>query len=133
MSGFKNFLLRGNLIDIAVGIVIGVAFNNVVQALVKDFITPLISFFGGLPDFGSLRAGPFRYGDFVNVFLNFLIVAAVLYFFIVKPYAEFKKRFEPPPEPKYKCPYCFSEIALEATRCAHCTSELKPAMATSEP
>jgi large conductance mechanosensitive channel len=128
MSGFKNFLLRGNLIDMAVGIVIGVAFNNLVQAMVKDFITPLISFFGGLPEFGSLRAGPFKYGDFINVLLNFLIVAAVLYFFIVKPYAAFRKRFEPPPEPKHKCPYCHSEIAETATRCAFCTSEVKPVL-----
>jgi large conductance mechanosensitive channel len=131
MSGFKNFLLRGNLVDMAVGIVIGVAFTNLINALIKDLITPTISYFAKLPDFSTLRAGPFLYGDFINVLISFFVLAAVLYFLIVSPYAAFKNRYmaEPDsePEPKRKCPYCQSEIAASATRCAHCTSELPQA------
>lgn len=131
MSGFKNFLLRGNLVDMAVGIVIGVAFTNLINALIKDLITPLISYFFKLPDFSTLRAGPFLYGDFINVLISFFVLAAVLYFLIVSPYAAFKNRYLPEPgaepEPKRKCPYCQSEIAASATRCAYCTSELPQA------
>jgi large conductance mechanosensitive channel len=127
MSGFKNFLLRGNLVDTAVGIVIGLAFAQVVQALIRDLITPLVSLFSHGPDFESLQAGPFKYGDFINVLLSFIVMAAVVYFLIVRPYAAFKARFEPPPAPKRKCPFCKSQIDEDATRCAYCTSELAPA------
>jgi large conductance mechanosensitive channel len=107
--------------------VIGLSFGQVVQALVKDLITPLISYFGRAPDFESLQAGPFRYGDFANVLVSFVVVAAVVYFLIVRPYAAVKARYEPPPRPKRSCPYCQSEIAETATRCAFCTSELSAA------
>lgn len=128
MSGFKNFLLRGNLVDMAVGIVIGLAFANLVNALIKDLITPLISFFGGLPNFATLKAGPFLYGDFINVLITFIVIAAVVYFLIVSPYASFKNRFMAAPEPQRKCPFCHSEIAEAAIRCAHCTSDLQPTL-----
>lgn len=131
MSGFKQFLLRGNLIDMAVGIVIGAAFSTVVAALVKDLITPLIAAIGGKPEFGSLyftvNHSKFPYGDFINALVSFLIVAAVLYFLIVSPYARVKARLEvaPAPRPETRdCPQCLSQIPMRASRCAFCTSEL---------
>jgi large conductance mechanosensitive channel len=130
-SGFKTFLLRGNLVDIAVGIVIGIAFGTVVTAFVKDLITPIIAALFGKPDFSGLtftvNHSKFLYGDFINVLIAFLIIAAVLYFFVVSPYARFKARFEPAPvpEPVMKhCPRCLSNIPEAATRCPFCTTDL---------
>lgn len=135
MSGFRRFLLRGNLIDMAVGIVIGAAFSAVVGALVKDLITPLIAALGGKPEFGSLyftvNHSRFLYGDFVNALLTFLIVAAVLYFLIVSPYARVRARFEtaPVPQPETRdCPHCLSQIPHRASRCAFCTAEVSEAV-----
>jgi large conductance mechanosensitive channel len=131
VSGFKTFLLRGNLVDMAVGIVIGVAFGTVVTAFVKDLITPLIAAIFGKPDFGGLyftvNTSKFTYGDFINASIAFLIVAGVLYFLVVSPYAKFKARFEPAPtpEPEMKdCPRCLSRIPVHASRCAFCTADL---------
>ena len=131
MSGFKAFLLRGNLIDMAVGIVIGVAFATVVTALVKDLITPLIAAIIGKPDFSglslTLNHSRFSYGDFINALISFLLIAAVLYFLIVKPYAAFSERFrkQPAPEPEtMQCPYCLSMIPTGARRCAFCAADL---------
>jgi large conductance mechanosensitive channel len=130
-SGFKTFLLRGNLVDMAVGIVIGIAFGAVVTAFVKDLITPVIAALFGKPDFSGLyftiNNSKFLIGDFVNVVVAFLIIAAVLYFFVVSPYARFKARFEKPPEPEpatKRCPRCLSNIPATATRCAFCTTDL---------
>jgi len=130
-SGFKTFLLRGNLVDIAVGIVIGVAFGTVIAAFVKDLITPFIAALFGKPDFSGLyftvNHSKFLYGDFINALVAFVIIAAVLYFFVVVPYARFKSRFEraPEPEPPTKeCPRCKSKIPADATRCAFCTTDL---------
>jgi large conductance mechanosensitive channel len=132
VSGFKTFLLRGNLVDMAVGIVIGVAFGTVVTAFVKDLITPLIAAIFGKPDFGGLfftvNTSKFTYGDFINAFIAFVIVAAVLYFLVISPYSKFKARYEPAPapEPEMKdCPRCLSRIPVAATRCAFCTAELE--------
>jgi large conductance mechanosensitive channel len=130
-SGFKTFLLRGNLVDIAVGIVIGAAFGTVVGAFVKDLVTPIIAALFGKPDFSSLyftiNKSKFLYGDFINVLIAFILVAAVLYFFVVSPYARFKARFEPAPVPEpvmKQCPRCISNIPASATRCPFCTVDL---------
>ena len=107
LSGFKNFILRGNLVDLAVAVVIGTAFGAVVAALVKDLVTPLIAAIGGQPDFSALtftiNGSKFLYGDFINALLSFLIIAAVIFFFVVKPLnalAARRKAEEPTPEPE---------------------------------
>ena len=129
MKGFKAFLLRGNVIDLAVAVVIGVAFAAVVAAFVKDLVTPLIAAIGGQPDFGGLyftiNRSKFLYGDFFNSIISFLIIAAVIYFLVVVPYTALvaRSRKEPPPDPTTKkCPECLSEIPKDARRCAFCTS-----------
>ena len=131
MSGFKTFLLRGNLVDMAVGIVMGVAFGTVVTAFVKDLVTPLIAALFGKPDFGGLfftvNNSKFTYGDFINALIAFVIVAGVLYFLVISPYAKFKARFEPAPVPEpemRECPRCLSNIPAAAKRCAFCTADL---------
>ena len=130
-SGFKTFLLRGNLVDMAVGIVIGIAFGTVVTAFVKDLITPIIAALFGKPDFSGIyftvNTSKFLIGDFINVLIAFVIIAAVLYFLVVAPYAKFKARYEPAPvpEPEMKrCPRCLSNIPAAATRCLFCTTDL---------
>ena len=129
MRGFKTFLLRGNVVDLAVGVVIGIAFAAVITAFVKDIVTPLIAAIGGQPDFSSLHFtvnnSKFLYGDFINAILAFLIVAAVIYFFVVAPYTAFvaRSRKQAPEDPTTKkCPECLSEIPKDARRCAFCTS-----------
>jgi len=128
LSGFKTFLLRGNVVDLAVGFVIGVAFGGVVTALVKDLVTPLIAAIFGKPDFGALtftiNNSKFLYGDFINAVVAFVLVAAVIYYLVVVPYTELvsRSRKEPPADPTTKkCPECLSEIPITATRCAFCT------------
>ena len=130
---FRDFILRGNVVDLAVGIIIGVAFGNVVSALVKDIITPIIGIFGGTPDFSAIHFtinnSTFLIGDFINVVITFLVIAAVVFFFVVKPVNGLMARFKPTPEPPaatQDCPYCKSSIPAAATRCAFCTSELAP-------
>jgi large conductance mechanosensitive channel len=127
MRGFKAFLLRGNVVDLAVGVVIGIAFAAVIAAFVKDLVTPLIAAIGGQPDFSSLyftvNKSKFLYGDFINAILAFLIVAAVIYFLVVIPYTAMieRSRKEPPADPTTKkCPECQSEIPISAKRCAFC-------------
>jgi len=131
VGGFKSFLLRGNLVDLAVGIVIGVAFGTVISALVKDMITPVIAAIFGKPDFSTqyftINHSRFLYGDFVNALIAFAMVAAVLYFAVVMPYARFQARFEKPlvPEPeRMECPRCLSSIPAGASRCAFCAADL---------
>ena len=127
MKGFRDFVLRGNVVDLAIGVVIGAAFGTVVTALVKDVLTPLIAAIGGAPDFSSLYftvgRGKILYGDFFNAVIAFLIIALVVYYFVVLPYTRFRARYEPPPpppEPTRQCPECLSEIPKAARRCAHC-------------
>lgn len=131
MKGFKQFLLRGNVVDLAVGVVIGVAFGTVVTAFVKDLLTPLLAAFSAKPDFSafsfSLNGAKFLYGDFVNAIISFVIIAAAVYFFVVLPVNALVSRAhkEPPADPTtQKCPECLSEIPIGAKRCAHCTAVL---------
>jgi large conductance mechanosensitive channel len=127
MRGFKAFLMRGNVVDLAVGVVIGVAFGSVITAFVKDLVTPLIAAIGGQPNFSTMyftvNHSRFDYGDFINALLAFLIVAAVIYFFVVMPFTALVARshHEPPADPTTKkCPDCLSEIPIGARRCAFC-------------
>ena len=138
MKDFKAFLLRGNLVDMAVGIVIGLAFAAVVTALVADLITPIIAAIFGSHDFSSLtftiNGSTFRYGDFINALITFLSIAAAVFFFVVKPYNTLvaRSRREGPPDPDTRnCPECLSEIPIQATRCAFCTTEVAPAPAAA--
>jgi large conductance mechanosensitive channel len=129
MSGFKKFLMQGNVIELAIAVVIGAAFTAIVNSLVKDVLTPLISAFGGLPDFQGLTItvgkAVFRYGAFINALVAFLIVATVVYFFVVLPYTRVTARFAKKQEVTTReCPHCLSEIPKAATRCAHCTSQI---------
>jgi len=124
-------MLRGNVVDLAVAIVIGVAFAALVAALVADFITPLISAIFGKPDFSALKftinGSTFLYGDFINKLITFISVAAALFFLVVKPVNVLiaRARREPPADPTTKkCPECLSTVPLDARRCAFCTSEL---------
>jgi large conductance mechanosensitive channel len=135
LKGFKEFILRGNVIDLAVAVVIGVAFGAVIKALVDDIITPLIAAIFGKPSFAGLtftiNHSTFQYGLFINAVIAFLLVAAAIYFVIVVPMnsiAARRARGEGPQDPTTKeCPQCLSEIAIGARRCPHCTSELAPA------
>jgi large conductance mechanosensitive channel len=129
LKGFRDFILRGNVIDLAVAVVIGAAFTGVVNAVTKGFITPLIALAGGKADVSGLNVGPFDFSVIVNSILQFLITAAVVYFLIVTPMNRFMarvKRGETGPKTKRKCPECLSEIPLEARRCAFCTSAVPP-------
>jgi large conductance mechanosensitive channel len=129
MKGFKAFLLRGNVVDLAVGVVIGIAFGAVVTAFVKDLVTPLIAAIGGKPDFSTLyftvNNSKFLYGDFINAVIAFLVIAAVIYYFVVLPINALvaRSRKEPPADPTTKkCTECLSEIPIGARRCAFCAS-----------
>jgi large conductance mechanosensitive channel len=131
MKGFRTFLLRGNVIDLAVAVVVGVAFNNIVQSLVKDIITPLIAAAGGAPNFGSLKftihGTAMSYGLFLNAVITFLIVASVVYFLLVAPVAKltaFAQRNKEAAE--RECPECLSLIPARATRCKFCTAVIAP-------
>ncbi len=131
MKDFKEFLLRGNLVDMAVGIVIGVAFAAVVTALVADLITPLIAAIGGKPDFSSLsftiNGSHFLYGQFINELISFVVIAAVVFYLVVKPVNRLMaaRRTETPVDAATRpCPECLSEIPIEARRCAFCTAEV---------
>lgn len=131
MRDFKEFLLRGNLVEIAVGIVIGVAFASVVTALVSDLITPLIAAIGGKPDFSGLsftiNKSHFLYGDFINALIAFAVIAAVVFFLVIKPVNALMNRYKTAPavdETTQKCPHCLSEIPIGASRCAFCTQEV---------
>ena len=133
LKEFKQFILRGNAIDLAVAFVIGAAFNSVVQGLVKDLITPLVAAIYKQKQFSAahftFHGSQFLYGDFLNTLISFLIIAAVVFFLVVQPinkFIELSKRGDTTPDPATKkCPECFSEIPAQATRCAFCTAKLK--------
>lgn len=125
MKGFRAFLLRGNVIELAVAVVIGVAFGVVVTAFVKDLVTPVIAAIGGQPDFSTLsftiNNSKFLYGDFLNALIAFVIVAAVIYFFVIVPYTGMMERSKKAADPTTKkCTECLSEIPIAARRCAFC-------------
>ena len=131
MTGFRKFILRGNVIDLAVGLVVGAAFTGVVQALVKSLITPLIGVFGGIPDFSewyfTVNGSRFAVGEFINALLSFVILAAVVYFFIVLPVNRLMDRYKPEESielRKRDCPKCLSKIPFLAERCAFCTADI---------
>ena len=128
---FKEFLLRGNLVELAVAVVIGVALAALIDSFVRNLVTPLIAALGGKQDFSALtftiNESIFRYGAFVNALLSFLIIAAVVYFFVVKPVnalMERRKTEEAVDEPTRECPECLSSIPAAARRCAFCTAQL---------
>jgi len=133
LKDFRQFILRGNVVDLAVAVVIGAAFGAIVSSLVKDLVTPLIAAIGGKPDFSglyfTLNHSKFMYGDFINAIISFLILAAVVFFLIIQPlnklkaYSTRSKTTDDPAEKK--CPHCLSEIPKAATRCAFCTSQVK--------
>jgi large conductance mechanosensitive channel len=136
LSDFKKFVLRGNVVDLAVAVVVGVAFTAMITAFVADLITPLIAAIFGKPNFGdltfTLHNSTFKYGSFVNAVLAFLIVATVVFFAVVVPLTTLMRRLNllPTEEPKAEtreCPECLSEIPVAARRCAFCTSEVTAA------
>jgi large conductance mechanosensitive channel len=132
LKGFKQFMLRGNVVDLAVAVVIGGAFGAVVTAFVKDLITPFIAAIVGKPDFSAIaftiNGSKFLVGEFINALVSFLLVGTAVYFFVVVPVNALTARMrrgEVPPDPTTKnCPECLSEIPIAAKRCAHCTSKL---------
>lgn len=129
LKGFKEFILKGNVVDMAVGVVIGVAFGNVVTAVVKDLVTPLIGAFGGTPDFSrftfTINNSQFMIGDFLNSLISFLTVSAVIYFFVVVPMNKLLKKMKSgkTEDPTEKiCSECLSAIPIKATRCKFCST-----------
>lgn len=132
LGGFRKFLVRGNVVDLAVGIVIGAAFTNVVQAVVKDLITPLIGIFGGGPNFANwsipVAGQQLQVGDIVNALISFVLIAAVVYFLVVLPINRLMDRYkpEPKPAPTKDCPECLSAIPQDARRCRECGAQLEP-------
>jgi large conductance mechanosensitive channel len=131
MQGFKKFLLRGNLVDLAVAVVIGAAFGVLIANFVADFVTPLLAAIGGNPDFSSLsfkvNSSTFRYGSFINALITFVIIVAVLYFFVVVPFGRMLERYKPTssePIPVKECAHCYSSIPVPASVCAFCTRDV---------
>ena len=137
VKGFRDFILRGNVVDLAVAVIIGAAFNKIVASLVSEVINPVISSTVGKPNFSylilSLHGGKITIGNFLNAVIEFLIVASVVYFGIVMPMSWFLQRIKrndpvPPQPPETKtCPECLSEIPLAARRCAHCAQPVPEA------
>jgi len=139
MSGFKKFLLRGNVVDLAVAVVIGAAFKDVVDALVRSLITPLIGAFGGVPDFSAvgftINNSRFAIGLFINAVVSFVILAIVIYFFVVLPVNALMDRFkteEAVGPPQHECPFCLSKTPVAASHCAFCTQAIPTTEAVSQ-
>ncbi len=135
MGGFKKFLLRGNLVELAVAVVIGLAFSAVIAALVADLITPLIAAIGGKPNFAGLsftvNHSKFLYGAFINALIAFVIIAAVVYFFVVLPVNKLLTMADKEHEAtERECPECLSQIPLAARRCMYCTAPVQPVPGT---
>ncbi len=128
LKGFRDFILRGNVVDLAVAVVIGAAFGTIVTALVKDLITPLVAAIVHQPDFSALsvtlNSSKIMYGDFLNAFVSFLLIAAAVYFFVVVPVNALLNKFKKPvpaaPPTTKPCPECLSDIPAAAKRCSHC-------------
>ncbi|WP_043616384.1 large conductance mechanosensitive channel protein MscL [Nonomuraea candida] len=133
MGGFKQFLVRGNIVELAVAVIVGATFSGLVQAFVRDLITPLIGAITGgrQPDFSqysfTINGSRFMYGDFLNHLLSFLIISAIVYWLIVAPMSRLISLLERDKSATSKqCPECLSDIPAEARRCANCTVELVP-------
>jgi large conductance mechanosensitive channel len=131
VNDFRQFLLRGNVVDLAVGVVIGAAFGRIVNTVVAGLITPVIAALGGEPDFSNLsftvNDSQFKYGLIVNAILSFLIIATAVFFLVVRPVNALMSRFRTEPgvvEPTQPCPECLSDIPVRARRCAFCTAEV---------
>jgi large conductance mechanosensitive channel len=132
LKGFKQFILRGNVVDMAVGVVIGAAFAGVVTAFTKDLLTPFLAAIVGKPDFSAIQftinGSMFAVGDFINALVSFVLVATAVYFFVVTPINALVSRMRKAPAPAdpttKKCPECLSEIPIDAKRCAHCAQPL---------
>jgi len=128
LKGFKQFIFRGNVLDLAVAVVIGAAFSKIVTALVEDLLNPLIAAAVGKPDFSALKftvnTSVFKIGDFLNALVSFVLIAAAVYFFVITPVNRLMARMrrgEAPPDPTTKkCPECLSDVPIAAKRCAHC-------------
>lgn len=137
LSGFKQFILRGNVVDLAVGVVIGAAFGSVVTAFTTDLLTPFIAALIGKPDFSAVNftvgTAVFKLGDFLNALVSFLLVAAAVYFFVMTPINALIARTRKDPAPAdpttKKCPECKMEVPIDARRCGFCTSQLSAAQA----
>jgi large conductance mechanosensitive channel len=135
LKGFRDFISRGNVVDLAVAVVIGAAFSAIVTSLVRDLITPIIAAVGGQPDFSDLfftiNGSRFMYGSFVNAVISFVIIAAAIYFLVVVPLGKVLRRpDEPDPNADMRaCPECLSLIPNEARRCMYCTAQVEPAAA----
>jgi large conductance mechanosensitive channel len=134
MSGFKKFLLRGNVVDLAIAVIIGAAFGALVGAFTTDLLTPIIAAVAGKPDFSTLsftiHHSVFLYGAFLNAVITFVILAAVVYFFVVKPIGVLLDRYKPAPDepiPTHDCPHCLSSIPEVAAVCAFCTRDVAAA------
>ncbi len=134
MKGFKDFLLRASLVDLAIAVVIGVAFGGLINSLIDDLVTPLIAAIGGRPDFSVLsftvHHSTFKYGDFINSLLAFLVVAATVYFFVLLPV---NKLLEHRKVTSRECPECLSRIPVEARRCMNCTVPVTEEPKTEKP
>jgi large conductance mechanosensitive channel len=134
IKGFRDFILRGNVVDLAVAVVIGAAFTAIVNALVTDIVNPLIAAIVRKPDFSALifdlHGGKIKYGDFLNAAISFLLIAATVYFIFVLPINALLKKYRPaqaaPPTTR-PCPECLSDIPLGAKRCSHCAQPVSPA------
>jgi large conductance mechanosensitive channel len=140
MDEFKTFILRGNMVDLAVAVVIGVAFGAVVTSLVADIIMPLIGAFGGKPSFDQyywvINGSQIKIGTFITALVAFVILAAVVFFLVVKPvnWLMSRRKTELPADPTTRdCPYCMSSIPVAATRCAFCTSDVSPGVTATGP
>jgi large conductance mechanosensitive channel len=137
LDGFKKFILRGNVVDMAVGVVVGAAFGSVVSELTKAFLTPLIALVVGKPDYSNLkftiRGTVFPIGDFINAVISFVLIAAAVYFFVVVPVnwliARMHRSDQPSDPTTKKCPECLSEIPIAARRCSHCTQSVEALVA----
>jgi large conductance mechanosensitive channel len=136
MAGFKKFLLRGNVVDLAIAVIIGAAFGAVVTAFTTDLLTPIIAAIAGKPNFAhlsfSIHHSVFKYGAFINAVITFTILAAVVYFFVVKPVGVLMDRYKPAPDeptPTADCPHCLSSIPEAATVCAFCTRDVAASVA----
>ena len=129
LAGFKNFILRGNSVDLAVGVVIGASFNTIISILVKDILTPLVASIFQVPNFSGLQfivnGTPIKYGDFLNSVISFILVGFAVYFLVIMPMNTFRERVYGPQAPKTKkCPECLSDIPLGANRCAFCAQKI---------